>query len=37
VTHLLGKQQPLSDQHVDKLREMRVKYRNHVAVGHGKE
>ncbi len=37
VTHLLGKQQPLSDQHVDKLREMRVKYRNHVAVGQGKE
>jgi L-fuculose-phosphate aldolase len=37
VTHLLGKQQPLSDQHVDKLREMRVKYRNHVAVGHGKD
>jgi L-fuculose-phosphate aldolase len=37
VTHTLGKQQPLSDQHVDKLREMRVKYRNHVAVGQGKE
>jgi L-fuculose-phosphate aldolase len=37
VTHMLGKQQPLSDQHVDKLREMRVKYRNHVAVGQGKE
>ncbi len=37
VTHLLGKQQPLSDQHVDKLREMRVKYRNHLAVGQGKE
>ncbi len=37
VTHLLGKQQPLSDQHVDKLREMRVKYRNHVAVGQGKD
>src|SRR5664279_1225976 len=32
VTHLLGKQQPLSDQHVDKLREIRTKYRtqNHV-------
>src|SRR5271157_4229107 len=29
VTHLLGKQQPLSDQHVDKLREVRLKYRNH--------
>ena len=37
VTHLLGKQQPLSDQHVDKLREMRMKYRNHVAVGQGKD
>ena len=37
VTHLLGKQHPLSDQHVDKLREMRVKYRNHVEVGKGKE
>ena len=37
VTHMLGKQQPLSDQHVDKLREMRVKYRNHVAVGQGKD
>ena len=37
VTHLLGKQQPLSDQHVDKLREMRVKYRNHVAVGQAKD
>jgi L-fuculose-phosphate aldolase len=37
VTHLLGKQHPLSDQHVDKLRELRVKYRNHVAVGKGKD
>ena len=37
VTHLLGKQQPLSDQHVDKLRELRTKYRNHVEVGKGKE
>ena len=37
VTHLLGKQQPLSDQHVDKLRELRVKYRNHVEVGKGKD
>ena len=36
VTHQLGKQQPLSDQHVDKLREMRVKYRNHLAVAQGK-
>lgn len=33
VTHLLGKQQSLSDQHVDKLREMRSKYlaHNHTA------
>jgi len=30
VTHMLGKQQPLSDQHVDKLREIRLKYHNHV-------
>jgi L-fuculose-phosphate aldolase len=37
VTHVLGKQQPLSDQHVDKLREMRMKYRNHVAVGQAKD
>jgi len=29
VTHLLGKQQPLSDQHVEKLRELRLKYQNH--------
>ena len=38
VTHLLGKQQPLSDQHVDKLREIRTKYRtqNHV-VAQGKD
>jgi len=33
VTHLLGKQQTLSDQHVDKLREIRVKYHNHSQVG----
>ncbi len=34
VTHLLGQQQPLSDQHVDKLREIRTKYqaRNHALV-----
>ena len=37
VTHLLGKQQPLSDQHVDKLREMRMKLRNHVPPGEAKE
>ncbi|HUI84022.1 MAG TPA: class II aldolase/adducin family protein [Candidatus Binatia bacterium] len=29
VTHLLGKQQPLSEQHVDKLREIRSKYHAH--------
>ena len=33
VTHLLGKQQPLSDQHVDKLREIRLK--NHNPHGRG--
>jgi len=33
VTHLLGKQQTLSDQHVDKLREIRMKYHNHNQVG----
>ncbi len=33
VTHLLGKQQTLSDHHVDKLREIRTKYlaHNHAA------
>lgn len=38
VTHLLGKQQTLSDQHVDKLREIRSKYRtqNH-AMAQGKD
>src|SRR5271169_1528857 len=32
VTHMLGKQQPLSDMHVNKLREIRQKYlaQNHV-------
>jgi hypothetical protein len=32
VTHMLGKQQTLSDHHVDKLREIRTKYlaHNHV-------
>jgi L-fuculose-phosphate aldolase len=29
VTHLLGKQQPLSDDHVEKLRKLRVKYHTH--------
>jgi L-fuculose-phosphate aldolase len=33
VTHLLGKQQTLSDQHVDKLREIRLKYHNHTQLG----
>ena len=33
VTHLLGKQQTLSDQHVDKLREIRMKYQNQNQVG----
>jgi len=37
VTHLLGKQQTLSDQHVDKLREIRLKYHNHVAAAQGKD
>lgn len=38
VTHLLGTQQPLSDQHVDKLREIRTKYlaQNH-AMAQGKD
>ena len=38
VTHLLGRQQPLSEQHVDKLREIRTKYlaNNHV-MSHGKD
>lgn len=37
VTHMLGKQQPLSDTHVSKLREIRLKYhaQNHVAAGRG--
>ena len=35
VTHMLGKQQPLSDTHVSKLREIRLKYhaQNHVGAG----
>jgi len=38
VSHLLGRQQTLSDQHVDKLREIRTKYlaNNHV-MSHGKD
>jgi len=37
VTHMLGKQQPLSDTHVSKLREIRMKYhaQNHVGAGRG--
>src|SRR5664279_5172074 len=37
VTHMLGKQQPLSDIHVNKLREIRLKYlsQNHVGAGRG--
>ena len=38
VTHLLGKQQTLSDQHVDKLREIRTKYLAHNhSVAHGED
>ena len=39
VTHQLGCQQPLSEHHVDKLREIRRKYHNHgsVAASHGKD
>ncbi len=39
VTHLLGKQQTLSDQHVDKLRQIRLKYHNHnhVVAASGKD
>lgn len=33
VTHMLGRQQPLSGQHLDKLHEIRLKYHNHVAAG----
>jgi len=38
VSHLLGKQQTLSEQHVDKLREIRTKYLAHNhAVGQAKD
>lgn len=37
VTHLLGKQQTLSEQHVDKLREIRTKYLAHNHAAHGKD
>lgn len=33
VTHLLGKQQPLTGKHLEKLHEIRVKYHNHVNSG----
>jgi L-fuculose-phosphate aldolase len=36
VTHLLGKQQPLSDHHVDKLRAIRLKNHHPIGVGQGK-
>jgi L-fuculose-phosphate aldolase len=31
VTHMLGRQQPLSGKHLDDLHEIRLKYHNHVA------
>ncbi len=37
VTHLLGKQQTISDQHVDKLREIRTKYLAHNHAAQGKD
>lgn len=38
VTHLLGKQQPLSEQHVNTLREIRKKnHHPHHAVAHGED
>ena len=39
VTHMLGKQQPLSDTHVNKLREIRMKYhaQNHVGAGRSQD
>ncbi len=33
VTHMLGRQQPLSPQHVETLREIRLKYHNHNHAG----
>ncbi len=33
VTHMLGRQQPLSGKHLDKLHEIRLKYHNHVPAG----
>ena len=39
VTHTLGRQKPLSEVHVSKLREIRLKYqaRNQVGAAHGKD
>lgn len=39
VTHMLGKQKPLSETHVSKLREIRLKYhaQNHLAAAQGKD
>jgi len=39
VTHMLGKQKPLSEVHVNKLMEIRTKYhaQNHVGAAHGKD
>jgi L-fuculose-phosphate aldolase len=39
VTHMLGKQKPLSETHVSKLREIRMKYhaQNHVTAAQGKD
>ncbi len=33
VTHMLGQQRPLSDEHIDRLRAIRLKYHNHQSVG----
>ena len=39
VTHMLGRQKPLSETHVSKLREIRMKYhtQNHVSAAQGKD
>jgi len=39
VTHMLGRQKPLSETHVSKLKEIRLKYhaQNHVGASHGKD
>jgi len=33
VTHMLGRQEPLTGQHLDKLHEIRLKYHNNVGAG----